>query len=65
MMVGVDGPFGLGERRLGRLDREVGRQAALGLAQVHRPAGGLEAEPEIRAAWISAPSRSPAARGKT
>ena len=46
-MVGVDGPFGPGERRLGRLDREVGRQAALGLAQVHRPACGLEAEAEF------------------
>ncbi len=48
------------------LDHVVGRQAACAGAEVHRAAGGVEPQPDRRAAAvIVAPSTSPPPRGKT
>ncbi|GAA3039077.1 hypothetical protein GCM10020000_16730 [Streptomyces olivoverticillatus] len=47
VVVGVDGLFGGGEGGFGALHGEVGGQAAVGGAEVHRAAGGVEADAEF------------------
>ncbi len=62
VVVGVDGPLGLGQRGLGVLDRGVGGQAALRAAQVHRAPGRLEADaqlaggPDLRTDQVAGPA---------